>query len=113
MLQFVYQMETFSAWLEWQIKQRGWKPADLARAADLPNATISRILNDQRQAGVDACRAIAKALRISQEEVFRQRGFLDPLPFGAPDIHITPEGREALKKYSKSLKQILLGMGEI
>lgn len=28
-------------------------------------------------------------------------------------IHITPEGREALKKYSKSLKQILLGMGEI
>jgi transcriptional regulator with XRE-family HTH domain len=73
-------METFSCWLEHQIRQRSWKPADLARAAGIPNATISRILNGTRQAGPDVCRAIAKALRVSQEEVFRQRGFLDPIP---------------------------------
>jgi transcriptional regulator with XRE-family HTH domain len=96
MLQFLYQMETFPDWLEWQIKQRGWKPADLARAADLPNATISRILNETRQAGPDACKKIARALNVSQEEVFRRRGFLDPLPPGVLDHHMTPEERELI-----------------
>ncbi len=28
-------------------------------------------------------------------------------------IYITPKGRKALKQYTKSLKQILLGLGEI
>lgn len=97
MLQLLYQMETFSQWLEDQLRIRGLKPADLSRASGVSNATISRILNSTRQAGPDACKAIARALNISQEEVFRQRGFLDPLPPGVSDNHITPEEREHIR----------------
>lgn len=99
MLQFLYQMETFPDWLERQNKQRGWKPADLARAADLPNATVSRILNEARQAGPAACKKIARALNVSQEEVFRRRGFLDPLPPGISDNHMTPEERRLIHQF--------------
>lgn len=99
MLQLLYQMETFFQWLEDQLRIRGWKPADLSRASGISNATISRILNSTRQAGPDACRKIARALNISQEEVFRQRGFLDPLPSGVQGTYIAPIEQELVRLF--------------
>lgn len=66
----------FSIWLEEQLELRGWRPSDLATAAGLSNATISRVLNGDRRAGPEVATAIAKALSLPPEFVFRQVGLL-------------------------------------
>lgn len=68
----------FSDWLNDQMNARGWRAVDLANAANLPSATIVRILNGDRNAGPDAAVKIAKALGLSPEHVFRQAGLLPP-----------------------------------
>ena len=40
--------DNFPAWLEREISARGRRPADLAKEADIPQATISNILNPLR-----------------------------------------------------------------
>lgn len=76
----------FATWLEEELRNRGWKPADLAHEARIGASTVSNILNGFRNAGPDVCLAIAKALRIPPEKVFRQAGLLPPLP--APEDSI-------------------------
>lgn len=70
----------FSVWLEDQLVSRGWRPIDLANAAGLPNATVTRILNGDRRAGPDAANAIAKGLNLPAEMIFRAAGLLPPEP---------------------------------
>jgi len=70
----------FADWLEEELAARGWKPADLARASKLSNATVSRILNGERNAGPDVALAIAKGLNLSADFVFRRAGLLPPQP---------------------------------
>lgn len=70
----------FADWLEEELSARAWKPADLARASRLSNATISRILNGDRNAGSDVALAIAKGLNLSADLVFRRAGLLPPQP---------------------------------
>ncbi len=79
-------MEIFSDWLEEEIKKRTWRPTDLASKARLKTGTITRILNGTRNAGPDACSAIARALNYSPEVVFRQAGLLPPAP--EPDLEV-------------------------
>ena len=74
----------FSDWLNDQMNSRGWRAVDLANAANLPSATVVRILNGDRNAGPDAAVKIAKALSLSPEHVFRQAGLLPPETNGAP-----------------------------
>lgn len=76
--------DNFPAWLEREISARGWRPADLAKEADIPQATISNILNGNREVGARVALAIAKALSLSPEHVFRQAGLLPPETNGAP-----------------------------
>jgi transcriptional regulator with XRE-family HTH domain len=73
-------MEPFSQWLESELEERGWRPADLAHRAELPNATLSRILNGHRRAGPEVCVALAAALEVPPEQVFRLAGLLPPAP---------------------------------
>ena len=73
-------METFSDWIETQLNDKGWKPADLARAAGVTDAALSRVLSGSRNPGPDLCRAIARALNEPAEKVFRLAGLLPPLP---------------------------------
>ena len=75
----------FSLWLENQITVRGWRPADLAKAAELPAATVARVLNGDRNAGPEVATAIAKALSLSPEFVFRQAGLLPEIIPADPD----------------------------
>lgn len=70
----------FSEWLEQQLSLRNWRPADLARAAGLSNATITRILNGDRRAGPDMANAIALGLGLPPDLVFRRAGLLPPQP---------------------------------
>lgn len=79
-------METFSDWIERQLKERNWRPADLARAAGITDAALSRILSGTRNPGPDVCQAIAQALNEPPEKVFRLAGLLPPLPPGDGDV---------------------------
>jgi transcriptional regulator with XRE-family HTH domain len=72
--------ESFATWLQVEIKKRDWSPSDLARQAKKDIATISRVLNGDRQAGDDVCRAIADALGLPQWQVFLRAGLLTEAP---------------------------------
>lgn len=63
-------------WLQKEIEKRGWKQADLARAAQLDSAVISNLINERRKPGEESCTAIAHALQIPAEQVFRAAGIL-------------------------------------
>lgn len=73
-------METFGYWLENELKNRGWKPADLANKADLSRGSLSNILNDMRKPGPEVCQRIADALEIPEEIIFREAGLLRTKP---------------------------------
>jgi transcriptional regulator with XRE-family HTH domain len=84
-------MTTLVDYLEEELHRRSWRPADLARAAGVPDATISHILNGSRRAGPEVCNAIARALGEPPERIFRLAGLLPGLP--AP----VEEEREAVR----------------
>ena len=73
----------FEDWLENQLVARNWRPIDLARAAGVSGPTVTRILNGDRKPGPDAAVAIARALGVPPELVFRLAGLLPE--FIAPD----------------------------
>lgn len=66
----------FSEFLLTEMSKRDWTQSDLARAAGLGRGTLSNVMNNVRQPGKDTCRAIARALRLPPETVFRAAGLL-------------------------------------
>ena len=64
-------MTDFSDWLSEQIDDRGWKPNDLSTRAGLGAGVLSRILNRERKPNPETLSAIARALKVSPEIVFR------------------------------------------
>jgi transcriptional regulator with XRE-family HTH domain len=68
----------FSKWLQSELDKQEWTQADLARKTDLSRAAVSLVLSKNRKPGPDFCRAIAHALDLPEEEVFRQAGLLSP-----------------------------------
>lgn len=71
----------FGDWLSERLAERNMKPADITRATGLDSGVLSNIINNKRQQpSVDSCRAIAHALEIPLEEVYRAAGILDEKP---------------------------------
>lgn len=70
----------FSEWLEYEMSKRGWSQSDLAHAAGVPRGSIGNLLRNTRKPGPELCNAIALALEIPPEEVFRKAGLLSPKP---------------------------------
>jgi len=70
----------FSHWLESELDARSWRPADLARAAGLPQATVGNILNGNRELGLKTAVALALALDVPADMVLRRAGLLPPQP---------------------------------
>lgn len=68
----------FAVWLEGEMNTRNWRPADLARAAGVPQATIANILNGNREVGGKVALALAEALALPADLVFRRAGLLPP-----------------------------------
>lgn len=60
--------------------ERGWSQADLVIASGLAPSAISNILSKKRRAGVDACRAIARAFGAPEEQTLRAAGLLKDQP---------------------------------
>jgi transcriptional regulator with XRE-family HTH domain len=80
-------MTTLIEFLEAELARRAWRPADLARAANVPDATISHILNGSRRAGPEVCSALARGLDEPPERIFRLAGLLPPLPPAVEEEH--------------------------
>lgn len=69
-------MDTFSDWLVVTLEEKGWSQADLARQAEVSPAAISDIISGRRNVGKNTAKAIAKALKLPPEQVFREAGIL-------------------------------------
>jgi transcriptional regulator with XRE-family HTH domain len=70
----------FSEWLLNEIKKRNINQSELAKLAKVSRGAISHLINGTRQPGSDICEALASALKIPPETVFRAAGLLPPLP---------------------------------
>lgn len=68
----------FAEWLSEIIKTRDMKPVELARLANLDPGVITRVLKAERTATPKTLEAIAHALRIPTEDIFRAAGILPP-----------------------------------
>ncbi len=75
----------FIDWLRNELETRGWSQAELARQSKLSPAQITRLLNGERGVGENGLNAIARALRLPPETVFRAAG---KLPNRATDPRI-------------------------
>jgi transcriptional regulator with XRE-family HTH domain len=82
-------METdFVSWLTGQMDQHSWTNSELARRAEVVPSTVSMILSRQKQAGLDFCIGVSRALHLPAETVLRKAGLLPARP---EDSEITSE----------------------
>lgn len=70
----------FGTWLTTQLETKGLSQADLSKKSGMSPAQISRLVNGVRGVGEDSILAIANALNIPPETVFRAAGLLPPVP---------------------------------
>ncbi len=68
----------FITWLETELAQRGWSDHQLARHAGISHSVISKARSGLPPKW-EACEAIANALKLPPEQVFRQAGLLAPV----------------------------------
>ena len=71
---------TFSVWLEGVLRDQEMSQAELARKAGVTRSAINGILTGRRGPGPDLCKALAVALGIPEEIVFREAGLLTHKP---------------------------------
>jgi transcriptional regulator with XRE-family HTH domain len=77
---------TFVTFIDEELKKRGWRRADLARAAGVSDTALTLVYNGQRKPGVDLCQAIARALKIPPEIVYRHAGLLPNIKADSPEF---------------------------
>lgn len=92
----------FSKWLQAELNNRGWGQSDLARRSGLSTSQISNVLNGGRDAGPDFCIGVARALGISREEVFRQRGWL----LREPTLVVPADADTRLTDLAETVRQL-------
>lgn len=93
----------FAEWLDGELHTRGWGQSDLVRQArmaghSLSSGQLSHILGKTRQAGPETCIAIAEALHLPREEVFRARGWLLTEPNQVVSPGAPPEVAELMRR---------------
>jgi transcriptional regulator with XRE-family HTH domain len=79
-------MTKFSNWLDEELKSKNWSHAELARHAGVHQSTISMIYSGQRGVGPELINAIAHALKLPPETVFRAAGLLPSAPTIPDDL---------------------------
>jgi len=70
--------EKFAEWLAGQLAERDMTQADLSRKSGVSDAQLSRLLRAERGVGESSVSAIARALGLPPETVFREAGLLPP-----------------------------------
>jgi transcriptional regulator with XRE-family HTH domain len=66
----------FSDWLQSELNKRQWSQAELAYSAGISRAVINKLLNKKTYPQPDTLQAIARALKIPVETVYRVAGLL-------------------------------------
>jgi len=77
-------MDTFGEWLIGELKQRDISQSKLARLSGLSEGTISNIISGTRGRGPDSLEAIARALKLPVDFVYRRAGLLPEEPDADP-----------------------------
>lgn len=94
-------------WLNQELVTRGWSQRELARRAELSQATISQVLSLQQVPTWNFCAAIARPLGIPPDDLFVLAGLKRPPP--AP----VAEEREVLailRKLPQAVRDVILAM---
>ncbi len=76
----MFSMDNFGTWLLNELESRGLSQSELARMAGLARGTLSNLINGTRGRGPDSIEAIARALKLPPELVFREAGLLPSKP---------------------------------
>lgn len=71
--------QKLSSWLEAELKTREWTQSDLARISGIHRGIISKIILGGSQPTPETMEAIARALKLPPEHVFRAAGILPPI----------------------------------
>ncbi len=69
-------MDKFAIWIVEELNKKDWTSATLSKRSGINSGSLSHILNGTRKAGADSCLAIARALNLPPEQVFRKAGLL-------------------------------------
>lgn len=85
----------FTVWLEVELARRRWTRADLAREANISQATLSHIYSGRRKLGYEVASAIAKALDVPIGVVLVEAGMEEP------DAEYDPIFEELLSLYRR------------
>lgn len=64
-------MDNFGRWLVDILSERGMSQSDLARMAGISRGTVSNIISGKRGRGTDSLTAIARALKLPPETLYR------------------------------------------
>jgi transcriptional regulator with XRE-family HTH domain len=78
-------VDEFIKWMIHGMERKGWTIRELSRRSGLTHATISNVLNGQRNPGLQFCLGIADAFSEPPERTLRRAGLLPELP--APEGH--------------------------
>lgn len=100
-------MKQFNEWLQDELRVRGLKPADLAKASGLVPSTISRILSGQTKPSDETYIKIARALGEPSEKMLRLVGRLPPVDRSNT---IEQDLLYSFRSLSEDQKQFLLDM---
>lgn len=77
----IYPVETeLTIWLQSELEKRNWSQSELARRSGLSHGTVSNILSGTKGVGEASLNAIAKALHVPSEVLFRKAGLLPEVP---------------------------------
>ena len=66
----------FSDWLQSELDKRQWSQAELVHSAGISRAVINKLLNKKTYPQPDTLQAIARALKIPVESIYRVAGLL-------------------------------------
>lgn len=69
-------VERLGEYLSRELKNKNLNQADLARMAGTTEATISRIIREERQPSIPMCHAIAKALNVPANVILSKAGIV-------------------------------------
>lgn len=76
MLGMILHQTDFPEWLQSELDKRRWSQADLAYSAGISRAVVNKLLNRKTYPQPDTLQAIARALKVPVETVYRAAGLL-------------------------------------
>jgi transcriptional regulator with XRE-family HTH domain len=97
----------FITWVANETRLRGWSDSELARRISKSQATVSRIMNRERNPTWDFCAGVARAFGLPADDVFRRAGLLPSLP---PEVAEERQANRLLRQMDPERRRIALDM---